>query len=107
MIELSKGGAYLLNGTEIIEDGSNAAAELSAKLGNAAPSKEEAAKIVDRAKVEAELEKKKMADEVKREMVAVASVMAAKIVAANIDANTQHELIEETLKEIGDSTWLS
>ena len=32
MIELSKGGAYLLNGTEIIEDGSNAAAELSAKL---------------------------------------------------------------------------
>ena len=44
MIELSKGGAYLLNGTEIIEDGSNAAAELSAKLGNAAPSKEEAAK---------------------------------------------------------------
>ena len=53
------------------------------------------------------LEKKKMADEVKREMVAVASVMAAKIVAANIDANAQHELIEETLKEIGDSTWLS
>ena len=31
MIELSKGGAYLLNGTEIIEDGSNAAAELSSK----------------------------------------------------------------------------
>lgn len=62
---------------------------------------------MDRAKVEAELEKKKMADEVKREMVAVASVMAAKIVAANIDANVQHELIEETLKEIGDSTWLS
>lgn len=72
-----------------------------------AEAKEEAAKIVDRAKVEAELEKKKMADEVKREMVAVASVMAAKIVAANIDANAQHELIEETLKEIGDSTWLS
>ena len=72
-----------------------------------AEAKEEATKIVDRAKVEAELEKKKMADEVKREMVAVASVMAAKIVAANIDANAQHELIEETLKEIGDSTWLS
>ncbi len=72
-----------------------------------AEAKEEAAKIVDRARVEAELEKKKMADEVKREMIAVASVMAAKIVAANIDANAQHELIEETLKEIGDSTWLS
>ena len=72
-----------------------------------ADAKEEAAKIVERARVEAELEKKKMADEVKREMVAVASVMAAKIVQANIDVNAQHELIEETLKEIGDSTWQS
>ena len=70
-----------------------------------AEAKEEAAKIVERAKVEAELEKKKMADEVKREMIAVASVMAAKIVQANIDANAQHDLLEETLKEIGDSTW--
>lgn len=72
-----------------------------------AEAKEEAAKIIDRAKVEAELEKKKMSDEVKREMVAVASVMAAKIVQANIDTNAQYQLIEETLKEIGDSTWLS
>lgn len=70
-----------------------------------AAAKDEASKIVERAKVEAELEKKKMADEVKREMIAVASVMAAKIVQANIDANAQHELLEETLKEIGDSTW--
>lgn len=72
-----------------------------------AEAKEEAAKIVERARVEAELEKKKMADEVKREMIAVASVMAAKIIASNIDASAQHELIEETLKEMGDSTWLS
>lgn len=72
-----------------------------------AEAKDEAAKIVERARVEAELEKQKMADEVKREMIAVASVMAARIVQANIDANAQHQLIEETLKEIGDSTWLS
>ena len=32
MIELSKGGAYLLNGTEIIEDGSNAACSRSLNL---------------------------------------------------------------------------
>ena len=43
MIELSKGGAYLLNGAEIIEEGRYAAAELSAKLGKAAHSKEEEA----------------------------------------------------------------
>ena len=52
-------------------------------------------------------EDQKMADEVKREMITVASVMAAQIVQANIDTNVQHELIEKTLKEIGDSTWLS
>ena len=36
-------------------------------------------------------------------MVAVASLMAAQIVQANIDTNAQHELIDKTLKEIGDS----
>ena len=72
-----------------------------------AEAKEEALKIVERARVEAQLEKQKMTDEVKREMITVASVMAAKFVQANMDSNAQHELIEETLKEIGDSTWLS
>lgn len=72
-----------------------------------AEAKEEASKIIERAKVEAELEKQKMADEVKREMIAVASVMASKFVSANIDSYAQHALLEETLKEIGDSTWQS
>lgn len=72
-----------------------------------AEAREEATRIIDRAKNEAELEKQKMADEVKREMIAVASIMAARVVQANIDTDAQHELIEKTLKEIGDSTWLS
>ena len=33
--------------------------------------------------------------------------MAAKVVAANIDASVQDALVEETLKEMGDSTWQS
>ena len=69
--------------------------------------KEEAARIVDRARVEAELEKKKMADDVKKEMVSLASVLAGKVMGASIDASVQDSLIDETLKEIGDSTWLS
>ena len=89
----------------ILEDARKRGKENEARI--VAEAKEEAAKIVERARVEAELEKKKMTDEVKREMIAVASVMAAKIVQANIDTNVQHQLIEETLKEIGDSTWLS
>lgn len=72
-----------------------------------AQAKEEAARIVARAKTEAELEKQKMSDEVKREIVAVASIMAGKVVAASIDTAVQNQLIDETLKEIGDKTWLS
>lgn len=72
-----------------------------------AEAKSEAARIIDRARVEAELEKKKCADDVKREMVSIASIMAGKVVAASIDTAIQDGLIEETLKEIGDSTWQS
>ncbi|MCM1268573.1 MAG: F0F1 ATP synthase subunit B [Bacteroidales bacterium] len=72
-----------------------------------ADAKEEAAGILERAKVEAELEKKKAADEVKREMVVLASMMAAKVVNTAIDTTVQDSLVEETLKEIGESTWLS
>lgn len=72
-----------------------------------AEAKEEAARIIERAGVEAELEKKKAADEVKREMVVLASLMAGKVVNAAIDTTVQDSLIEETLKEIGEGTWLS
>ena len=72
-----------------------------------AHAKEEAARILDRARVEAELEKQKVSDEVKREIVAVAAVMAGKVVAASIDTTVQNQLIDETLKEMGDKTWLS
>lgn len=69
--------------------------------------KEEAARIIQRANEEAELSKKRAMDEVKQEMITVASMMAAKVVAANIDATVQDTLVEETLKEMGDSTWQS
>lgn len=72
-----------------------------------AQAKEEAARIIERANVEAELEKKKVADEVKREMVVLASLMAGKVVNASIDTTVQDSLIEETLNEMGESTWLS
>ena len=72
-----------------------------------AQAKEEASRILDRARVEAELEKQKMADEVKKEMISVASLMAGKVVSASIDASVQDQLIDETLKEMGEKTWLS
>ncbi len=69
--------------------------------------KAEAARIIEFAKQEAELEKKKVADEVKQEIIKVSTIMANKVVAANIDESKQEELINDTLREIGDSTWLS
>lgn len=72
-----------------------------------AEARKEASAIVQRADAEAELEKKRVIDEVKQEMVAIASMMAGKVVSANIDTTIQDSLINETLKEIGDSTWLS
>lgn len=69
--------------------------------------KAEASRIIRRAHDEAELEKKRAMDEMKQEMVAIASMMAQKVVAASIDTSIQDTLVNETLKEMGDSTWLS
>lgn len=68
---------------------------------------EEAARIIARANAQIELDKKKAADDMKKEMISIASLMAGKAVAASIDAKVQDSLLEETLKEIGDDTWLS
>lgn len=72
-----------------------------------AQAKEEAARILDRARVEAELEKQKMSDEIKKEIISVASLMAGKVLSASIDTAVQNQLIDETLKEMGEKTWLN
>ena len=53
------------------------------------------------------MEKKRVLDEMKQEMISIASMMAGKVVAASIDTTIQDTLVEETLKEIGDRTWQS
>lgn len=72
-----------------------------------AKAKEEAGSIIQRANTEAELEKKRVADDVKKEMVAVAASMAEKVIGEKMDGSIQDRLVDDTLKEIGDSTWLS
>ena len=69
--------------------------------------KEEAAAIIAQARKEAELEKKKASDDVKKEIVRVATLMAGKMVTVSMDESAQARLIDETLGEIGDNTWLS
>lgn len=90
---------------QILSDARQKALKNEARIIDEA--KEEAARIIQRANEEAVLEKKRAMDEVKQEMITIASMMAAKVVAASIDTTIQDTLVEETLKEMGDSTWQS
>lgn len=67
--------------------------------------KEEASLIIKRAQEEAELEKKHAMDDMKQEMIQIASLMAQKVVSASIDTQIQDTLVDETLKEMNNSTW--
>ena len=72
-----------------------------------AAAKEEAAAIINQARIEAQLEKQKAADDMKKEMISIASLLAGKVTAGAIDTSIQDSLVEETLKEIGETTWQS
>ena len=72
-----------------------------------AEAKEEAARVMQRAEKEIELEKSKVRDEVKQEMIGVAREMAGRIIQVSIDEATQAKLIDETLNEMGEDTWQS
>ena len=67
----------------------------------------EAARIIERANREIELEKKKAVDDMKQEVVNIAALMAEKVVGSSMNVKIQDALIDETLKEMGESTWQS
>ncbi len=67
----------------------------------------EAARIIERANREIELERKKTVHDLKQEVVSIAALMAEKAVTASMNVDIQNALIEETLKEMGESTWQS
>lgn len=90
---------------EILSAARKKAMQNEAKI--VAEAKEEAARIIEHANAQIELEKKRALDDMKQEMITIASMMAGKVVAASIDTKVQEGLIDETLKEMGDHTWLS
>lgn len=67
--------------------------------------KEEANRIIERANGRIELERRRAADDMKREMIQIASLMAQKALSASVTAQIQNALVEDALKEIGDQTW--
>ena len=90
---------------EILSEARKKAMKNEAKI--VAEAKEEAARIIERANAEIELEKKHALDDMKQEIIAIATLMAQKVVTASIDTKVQESLIEETLKEMGEQTWQS
>lgn len=80
---------------------------LSRKNEILAGAKEEAAAILAHARKEAELEKRKAQDEMKQQIVEVATWMAGKIITVSLEEEEQSSLIRETLEEMGEKTWRS
>lgn len=67
--------------------------------------KVEAGRLIKRAHLEIEREKELMQDDVRREIIEVATVMASKFVAATINDELKSQLVEETMSGMGKSTW--
>lgn len=65
----------------------------------------EAERRVARADAQIQQDKRSAADEIKREMIQMASMMARKAVSASMTAKLQDALLEDALKEIGEQTW--
>ena len=67
----------------------------------------EAEEIRKRSHIEIGLEQERVKDEMKKEMIEVATMMASKFVASSMDDATQNELINQIIDEAGDVQWLS
>lgn len=69
--------------------------------------KEEAARIIAKVNGELELQKKKAMDGLKQELIAIAAMMAEKMVAVSVDEKIRDQLFSDTLKEMSDDLWQS
>lgn len=65
----------------------------------------EAARIMERTEREIALEKNKVKDEIKTEMIAVAKEMAGRFVSEEMDDKKQAAIVDDVLKEMGEHTW--
>jgi len=69
--------------------------------------KEESSRLMKRASLEIEREKERMKDEMRQEIIGVATVMASKFVASTMNEEEKEQLVNETLTSMSASTWLN
>jgi len=66
---------------------------------------EEANRIIQRAHLEVERERESMKDDIRREIIEVATLMASKFVEVSLSEEQQRVLISQTINEMGDDVW--
>lgn len=69
--------------------------------------KNEAEVIKRRAEAELELERQRAFEDMKQEMIEIASLVAKQAVSAQMDVEIQAALVDEALAQIGEGTWQS
>ena len=67
--------------------------------------RQDARQMKELAQKEIDLEKERVKDDLKKEMVQLASAMAGKVVSSSMDVEIQDSLVEETLNEMSEKTW--
>ena len=87
----------------ILSDGKRKAKRRESEIIDAANA--EANRILERTHREIELEKSKVKDDMKREMVEVATQMAGRFVAESMTPARQEQLVDSVLSEMGETTW--
>lgn len=69
--------------------------------------KQEADRIHARTSLEIEREKEKVNDDIRKEIIQVATMMASKFVAVSMTEQARNDFYEKALDEIGEDTWLN
>ncbi len=72
-----------------------------------ANAKTEAGKILTQAKRDVRLEENRAKEELKGQMIEVATLMAGKIITFSLNEEDRANLVQDTIKEMGEITWLS
>lgn len=72
-----------------------------------ARAEEEAERILARGRLEIQREKEQAKDDMRKEIITVATIMASKFVETAIDEDKKEALIVETINDMGDDTWLN
>ena len=88
---------------QILSDGKKKAMKREQAIVGEA--QQEAARILERTAREVDLEKSKVRDEMKQEMVSVAKAMAGRFISEEMNEQKQAERVDAVLQEMGENTW--